>query len=122
MTAIERLDPTVPPEAVVSRCVVWGDTVHIGGLTAPDLSGDVGAQMSAVLEIVDGYLKQVGSDRQHLLTVQVWISDMALFDEMTAVWNDWVDPAAAPSRACVSGRLSDPRALVEVSAMARIVR
>jgi len=116
--SIERLDISDATGAVTSRCVAYGDMVHIGGITAQDTSGDVAAQMRDILDTVDGYLIRVGASRNDVLTVQVWIKDMALFADMTAVWNEWVDPKIPPARACVSGDLYRPDILVEVTVTA----
>ena len=116
--SIQRLDISAPPGPVTSRCVVYGDTIHIGGITAPDLSGDIKAQTAAVLGIVDDYLARTGAARTHVLVAQVWIKDMALFADMNAVWNAWVDPESPPSRNCVSGDLFRPEALVEITVTA----
>ena len=39
---------------------------------------------------------------------------MENFAALNAVWNDWVDADIPPSRACVSGGLYRPDALVEI--------
>jgi enamine deaminase RidA (YjgF/YER057c/UK114 family) len=39
---------------------------------------------------------------------------MANFKAMNAVWNDWVDPANPPVRACVQAGLARPEILVEI--------
>lgn len=115
---IERFDVNDATGGTTSRCVAYGDMVHIGGITARDTSGDVAAQMRDILETVDRYLTQTGASRSDVLTVQVWIKDMALFADMTAVWNEWVDPEIPPARACVSGDLYRPDILVEVNVTA----
>ncbi len=116
--SIERLDINDTTGGIVSRCVAYGDMVHIGGITAQDTGGDVAAQMRDILDTVDGYLAKAGASRTDVLTVQVWIKDMALFANMTAVWNEWVDPKFPPARACVSGDLYRPDILVEVTVTA----
>lgn len=116
--SIERLDINDATGAITSRCVAYGDMVHIGGITARDTSGDVAAQMRDILDTVDGYLAKMGASRTDVLTVQVWIKDMALFADMTAVWNEWVDPKIPPARACVSGDLYRADILVEVTVTA----
>ena len=35
-------------------------------------------------------------------SAQVWIADMRLFEDHNCVWNEWVDPANPPARACLS--------------------
>lgn len=98
----------------MSRCVIHGNMVYLAGLTASDLAGDVSGQTAEVLDKIDRQLAEAGTDRYRILTAQVWLSDMANFAAMNAVWNDWVDPENPPSRACVSGDLFCPEALVEI--------
>lgn len=102
---------------VISQVVVHGDVVHLCGVT-PDPVGDITTQTRQVLDRVDELLSQAGTDRSRLLTAQVWLRDMALFDEHNAAWNEWVDPDHPPARACVQSELWRPGMLVEVMATA----
>jgi len=111
---IQRLERTSAPGPVMSKTVIHGNMVYLAGVTAQDLSGDVAAQTSEVLATIDARLAEAGTDRYRILTTQIWLSDMANFAAMNAVWNDWVDPDNPPSRACVSGGLYRPEALVEI--------
>ena len=79
------------------------------GVTAGP-EGDIRAQTKQVLQRIDNYLALGGTDKSKFLTAQVWLTDFRLFDDMNAVWNEWVDkktrpcaPACAPncgSQAC----------------------
>ena len=89
---------------ILSRAVVRGDTAYLCGVT-PDGVGDIEAQTKQVLERIDALLETAGTDRSQLLTAQVWLSDMALFERFNAVWNDWVDREHPPVRACVRADL-----------------
>ena len=89
---------------IISGVVVHGDTVYISGVTA-DPGGDITAQTQQVLDRIDNALKRVGTDKSKLLTAQVWLADMRLFEAHNAVWNAWVDPQNAPVRACVRSDL-----------------
>jgi enamine deaminase RidA (YjgF/YER057c/UK114 family) len=112
---IERIDINQPPGGPLkSGCVAHGDWVFLGGVTARDLAGDAAAQTAEVLAIIEGYLGAAGTDKSKVLTAQIWVRDMADFQAMTAVWNDWVDAEAPPARACVSAELYHPDALVEI--------
>jgi enamine deaminase RidA (YjgF/YER057c/UK114 family) len=52
------------------------------------------------------------------LSAQVWIADMGLFEDHNAVWNEWVDPANPPARACLTADFWRPGMLVEVMVVA----
>lgn len=94
----------------MSRCVIHNNTVYLSGI----VSRDVTAQTEDILQTIDATLAEAGLDKYRILTAQVWLSDMANFAAMNAVWNAWVDPENPPSRACVSGDLFSPQALVEI--------
>ena len=98
---------------IISRAVVRGDTVYLCGVT-PDPVGGIKAQTQQVLDRIDRLLQTAGSDKSKLLTAQVWLSDMRLFEAHNAVWNAWVDPKHPPVRACVQADLWRPNMLVEI--------
>jgi enamine deaminase RidA (YjgF/YER057c/UK114 family) len=102
---------------IISRAVVRGDTVYLCGVT-PEPIGDITSQTKQALDRVDHLLRQAGTDKSQLLTTQVWLSDMRLFEEHNAAWNAWIDPAHPPVRACVQADLWRPGMLVEIMATA----
>src|ERR1700747_1219414 len=104
--AITRFDRTQPPGPRMSRCVVRGDTVYLAGLTAGDTSQDIKGQTKQILDKIDGYLAQAGTNKSNQLSAHLWIKDMALFADMNSVWNAWVDPENPPARARVKGDLA----------------
>jgi enamine deaminase RidA (YjgF/YER057c/UK114 family) len=112
--AIQRIDVTQGPGPRMSRCVVNGDMVYLCGLVAGDVSQDVAGQTQQILDTIDSYLAKAGTDKSKLLTAQLWITDMGNFQKMNAVWNEWVDPANPPARACVKADLARPEILVEI--------
>ena len=99
---------------MLSRCVVHNNMVYVAGIVARDLSADAAAQTRDVLQTIDTCLAEAGTDRYRILTAQVWLSDMANFAAMNAVWNAWVDPENPPARACVKADLARPEILVEI--------
>ena len=91
---------------------------YFTGITATDLAGDVTTQTREALANVEARLSDAGMTRRQILVVHIWLSDMALFQAMTSVWNEWVDADDPPSRSCVSGQPAMPGALLEVDVTA----
>ena len=114
MADIRRIDVTQPPGPRMSRAVVHGDRVYLAGLTAADTSQDVQGQTRQILETHRPLSARGRHLKSNLLTANLWIKDMALFRDMNAVWNDWVDPANPPCRACVRADMARPEVLVEI--------
>lgn len=121
MTSITRLGTTngLEPLPVISSIVIHSGIVHLLGVTA-DPTGDVTMQTDAVLRRIDALLEQAGTDKSRLLTAQVWLTDMSLFEEHNAAWNSWVDADNPPVRACVQAELWRPGLLVEVMVTAAL--
>lgn len=90
------------------------------------LCGQVGAgdtvadQTRDCLSRVDALLVEAGSDREHILQAIVWLADMADFQEMNAVWDQWVPDGHAPARACGEARLARDVLKVEIIVTAAI--
>ena len=53
-----------------------------------------------------------------MLQVTLYLSDMADYDDMNAVWDAWVPEGAAPVRACVGVRLANPGYRIEAVVIA----
>jgi enamine deaminase RidA (YjgF/YER057c/UK114 family) len=99
----------------MSKAVVHGNTVYLAGLVADEPKGkSVTEQTKDILKLIDGYLAQAGTDKSKLLTANIWITDMATFAEMNAVWDAWVSPGNTPARATVEAKLATPDYKVEI--------
>lgn len=103
----------------MSQIVVHGDTVYLAGIVAHANKGkSVTEQTREILSTIDNYLAQVGSNKTKLLKANIWITDMAKFAEMNAVWDAWVTPGNTPARACVEAKLAAPEYNVEIMVVA----
>ncbi len=105
----------------LSQAVVHNGIAHIAGQVARDKPGASAAEQTRnILDRTDALLEKAGTDKSKLLTAQVWISDIRYFDEMNAVWNAWLPPGEAPTRACVESRLAAPHYFVEIACTAAV--
>ncbi|MBI2713930.1 MAG: RidA family protein [Rhizobiales bacterium] len=113
--AIERHD--IGPR--MSKAVVHGNTVYLAGIVADNPKGkSVTEQTKSVLGQIDALLAKAGSDKSKLLSANIWITDMANFAEMNAVWDAWVSPGNTPARATVEAKLAAPDYKLEIMVMA----
>jgi enamine deaminase RidA (YjgF/YER057c/UK114 family) len=105
--------------ARMSQIVVHGDTVYLAGVVAQANKGkSVAEQTREILSAIDKYLGQAGSDKTKLLSVNIYLADMASFAEMNAVWDAWVVPGQTPARATVEAKLAAPDYKVEIMVVA----
>jgi len=89
----------------------WSDVVVFGPVAywvevADDASQDAAGQVAQVLAQIDATLQRVGSSRQRLLQVMIYLSDLADAGHLNRLWDEWVVPGHAPVRACVQAGLS----------------
>ena len=101
-----------------SEIVIHNRTVYLAGQLADDYAGDIAEQTRQTLANIDRLLAEAGSDKAHILSLTIYLKDMADYAAMNAVWDTWVAEGAAPGRACVEAKLYDPRVLVEMLVVA----
>jgi enamine deaminase RidA (YjgF/YER057c/UK114 family) len=105
----------------MSSAVVHGNIVYLAGQVARHPQGtDVVAQTKDVLEQIDLYLKEAGSDKTKILSATIWLKSMGSFPEMNSVWDIWVPQGHTPARATVEAALATPDYLVEIAVIAAI--
>jgi enamine deaminase RidA (YjgF/YER057c/UK114 family) len=102
----------------LSQAVMYGTTVYLAGQVAGDVTADVAGQTAQILEKIDRLLAAANSDRSRLLSVSIWLADIAFFDAMNAVWDAWIAGVGSPARACVEARLAGPELKVEIASVA----
>ena len=104
MASIQRLHVATR----YSEAAIHQGTVYLAGQVPNDVSKDIKGQTAEVLAMIDDLLAQAGSDKNHLLSVTVYLTDMADYAEMNEVWDAWLNPGFAPPRACVQAALAKP--------------
>lgn len=87
-------------------------------LTPSDRSGTLAEQTAQVLDNIDQYLRDMGSSRQKLLMVQVWLAHIDEFAGFRDAWNDWIDPDHVPALSVVEAAAARRDCLVEIRAYA----
>jgi enamine deaminase RidA (YjgF/YER057c/UK114 family) len=102
------------PGKLLSSAVEHNGVVYLAGMVADDLSKDVRGQAEEVLKKIDAALAAMGTNKSKLLSVNIWVADIRLREQMNIAWTAWMDPANPPARATVEAKLADPRALVEI--------
>lgn len=104
----------------MSSAVVHGGTVYLAGLTADDAKADVKGQTKQILDKIDHFLKEAGTDKSKILSANIWLTDIGTWGQMNEVWDAWVSPGNAPARATVEAKLANPALKVEIMVQAAI--
>jgi enamine deaminase RidA (YjgF/YER057c/UK114 family) len=117
MCSIERFHSN----ARMSRIVRYAGLIHLCGQTAnrsASAAADIAAQTREVLARIDALLGEAGSSRSRLVSVTIYLRDMADFDGMNTVWESWLDGSPKPARTTVQAAMSAPHLRVEMTAVA----
>lgn len=102
------------PAASLSRLVEFGNLVFVAGTTADNKAASCRDQTREVLQKIDRFLAEAGSDKSRILWANVWLTDIREKDQMDAAWQAWADPENKPARATVEARLGTPDTRVEI--------
>lgn len=102
-------------EARLSGAVVHAGCVYLAGQVAEDVTLDAEGQTADILHQIDALLAEAGTDKRHLLTVQIFLADLVDLAAMNRAWDAWLDPSHKPARATVQAALADPAWRVEIT-------
>ncbi len=104
----------------LSQVAIHGDTVYTAGIVAHDATADAAGQTRQILESIDGYLGEAGTDKTKLLNATIWLADIADYAAMNSQWDAWVPKGNTPPRACVEAKLAAPQYKVEIRVIAAV--
>ena len=120
---ITRIDQETLPtmsQAVVLRNHSDGGVAYLSGLI--DMEGaDVESQTKNILNKIDHYLAEAGTDKSKLLTATIWLKDINEdFQTFNKLWLEWIDHENKPARATTEAKLAFPNLLVEIQVTALV--
>jgi len=100
----------------MSQAVIYNQTIYLAGQVALDArGGSITEQTKDVLSKIDALLAEANSDKTKILSATIWLTDIAFFAEMNAVWDAWVPAGNTPARATgVSPQLASPDFNIEI--------
>ncbi len=113
-----------PPVGPFSHLVNAGATLYLSGQVAQDpdtgklIEGDVAAQTTRIFANLQAVLKTVDRDLSHIVKVTVFLTDMADFAEMNAVYTRHFD-LPYPARSTVAVKALPLGARVEIECVAQ---
>lgn len=100
-----------PPAGPYTPALRWGDLLFVSGQVGVDpatgepVAGDFGAEVRRVLDNVKTLVEAGGSAMDKVLKVTVYLTDMACFAEMNAIYEEYF-PEPRPARSTVQAGLA----------------
>jgi enamine deaminase RidA (YjgF/YER057c/UK114 family) len=111
----------INPGARMSAAVVHNNTVYLAGQVADKTAGgSVKDQTEEVLSLIDDLLAKAGTDKTKLISATIYLTDIATFADMNAVWENWVVEGHTPARATLEAKLAAPKYNVEIVVIAAV--
>lgn len=107
---IERFPGLTPTR---SRAVVHDGLVFTVAVSPDPAPPGIYEQTQRALRRIDESLAMSGTHKSRVLQAIVYIADIARKEEMNRAWDEWVDRANPPMRACLGVDLEPPH-LVEI--------
>jgi enamine deaminase RidA (YjgF/YER057c/UK114 family) len=102
----------------MSACVVHNGFAFTAGQVDVTAS-DVASQTTIILAKIESLLERAGTNKANIVSANIWLRDIAHFEDFNAVWDAWV-PAPAPARATVQSILANPKYLIEIAVVAAV--
>lgn len=96
-----------------SRAVVHDGLVFTVAVAPDPVTPSMYEQSAKALARIDESLALCGTNKSKILSAIVYITDMARKGEMNRAWDEWIDPANPPMRACIGVDLEPPH-IVEI--------
>lgn len=90
-----------PYADLMHLAVVHGDTVHLAGIVADDLTADMEGQTRDVLAQLDAFAQAHGLDRTRVLSATLYVTDLAEKPAMNRAWQAFFEPTHLPARATI---------------------
>jgi len=114
--------PGAKPSASWSHGILVGDTLYISGMGGEDangkIPGDFEAEARQALDNIGAILKAGGMSPDDVVSVQVYLTDGAMFERMNAVYRSYFkDPR--PTRATVVVAKLVGQGQIEITVTAR---
>lgn len=109
------------PGPRMTQATIFNGVAFLSGqVPKATLGQDISAQAKEVLEQVGTLLAEIGSSKSRLLSCQIFLRDMADFEQWNEVWDGWVEAGTTPARTTVQAVMARPACKVEVTVTAAL--
>ena len=90
----------------MAQLVVSGNFFESAGQVSLNHQLNIKEQTKEILANIDKLLSTANASKKDITRVQIWLNDINDFDEMNAVYDEWLKDSPKPVRACVGSTLA----------------
>lgn len=109
-TPIKRIDSN----DYLSEMTIFNHVIYLAGQVPNTPDADIQTQAQEVFANIDFLLATVGSDKNQLLSAQLFVKNLADMPVINSLWANWLQGCPKPTRATVQAELVDPRWGIEI--------
>jgi len=103
-----------------SDSVVHNGVAYFSGIV-PTVNGTLYAQTKEVLSLLDTQLASVGSSKNDILSMTIYLIDAGQYDSMNRAYDEWIG-SVAPARATIGVfTLPNPMWKIELVVVAKVM-
>ena len=113
-TEIQRIDSN----EILSEVTIHNQVVYLAGQVPNNDDADLETQTREVFANIDKLLAQANSDKSKMLSVQVFVKDLADFPVINGLWEAWLKGSPKPVRATIQAELVNPKWRLEIMVIA----
>ena len=112
------------PLGPYNQAILAGNTLYISGQVPIEptfgklISNSIEEETRQVMENLRAILNEAGFDFQHVVKVSIFLTDLATFDQMNKVYDEYFDSANAPARECIEASRLPKDVHIEISCIA----
>ncbi|MEZ5881349.1 MAG: RidA family protein [Nitratireductor sp.] len=103
---------------IIHQATEHDGVLYIGGIVPDDTSQDMYGQSLQLFSKLGDILQELGSDFEHVLLVNCFITDMTMKPEMNRAWVKFFPGRSAPARVTPGIVCIEEGALLEISVIA----
>lgn len=104
----------------VSTAVIHNGVLYLTSQKPDILIDDVKEQAKSIFDRIDKLLAMYGTDKNSILTANVYLKNIGDYAAFNGVWDEWVQDGFEPARTCVEAKLPIEEYLVCVSVTAAV--
>lgn len=98
-----------------SDVVTHNGVAYFSGITPTDLSNNIIGQTYDVLDTLDKQLTKIGSSKNLILSMTIYLKDASLYDDMNVVFDHWIKGSPLPAVNTIGiVNFPNPRWLIEI--------
>lgn len=86
---------------IMHRAVEANGLIFFGGVIADDFSLDMKGQTQQVLDKLEKFLGEAGTDKTKIVAATAYVADLSKKGLMDEVWSEWFQPENLPARATI---------------------